>query len=208
MSGKFTPRPRLDEAVARMIAPKITEAARDVVAPLARSLAPPSKTWVNSGDDRVREPHVTASGQTVAGNVRFKLTAFEWDIQHPGAAHGAGGATGDGSGWSGPRGRTVPGMHSYLLEPRDPTGGAFVQVVHCRCQAVMDPEGVSRTVGVRDAVAAGTKVTAYVYAEGELAMQAEHGDIYPFPVSEPVADGTRFMHRAASLAANTLRARQ
>lgn len=206
--GKFTPRTDLDLVVARMIAPSVNRIAHEVVADTARKLAPPTKTWATVGDDAVRRTHVEAEGQEVADNVRFKLTAFEWDVQHPGASYDVPIKRGDGSGWTGPDARTVPGVHTYLLEPRDPTGGAFVQIVNCRCSIVTNPEGVARFVKVDEAVPVGTRVTATVYAEGEIPLQAEHGDLYPFPVSIPVAKGTLFMHRAAVQAANTLRARQ
>ena len=79
---------------------------------------------------------------------------------------------------------------------------------NCRCAVVIDPRGIANRVHVEEAVPKGTSVVAKVVAEGDGVKEAEHGDVYPFPVSEPVAKGTLFMHRAAVLAANTIRARQ
>lgn len=205
--AKVTLRPDLDEVIARMITPKINEIAHEV-APQAQALAPGTKTWMSVGDDRVRDPHVRAHGQTVPENARFKLTAFEWDLQHPGASVDAPIKRGDGSGWSGPGARTVPGVHSYLLEPRDPTGGHFVQIVNCRCSVVRNPGGIKDLIHVEEAVPKGTLVQALIVAEGEGVMEAEHGDVYPFPVATPVMKGSLFMHRAAIMAANAIRARQ
>lgn len=206
--AKFTAVPGLNELVAEMIAPELTNIA-EFVADKARSYAPPTKKWRNVGDSRVRPSHVHAGGQEVPDNLRFELTAFEWDVKHPGASRvGGRDQTGDGSGWDGPAARTVPGVKSFLKFPRDHTGGHLVQILNCRCGVVMDPDGVAKLVKVEAAVARGTKVTATVVAEGSHVHGAEYGDVYPSPVLEPVAKGTFFMHRAAVAAENELRARR
>lgn len=205
--GEFTPRPDLDLLVARMIAPELNRIAHEVVLPTAKRLAPGTKTWQSVGDEHVRKTHVEAHGQTVAENARFKLTAYQWDLEHPGAI-GAPFKVGDGSGWDGPDAATVPGVYSYFLEPRDQTAGAYVNAVNCRCFIVRNPDGISEHVEVDEAVPTTTHLVARVYVESNEVKDAEYGDLYPFPVSEPAAKGSMFMHRAAVEAANVLRARQ
>ena len=204
--ARVTLRPDLNQVIARMIAPQINEAAHET-AQVAKELAPPTKRWFNQGDDGVRTQHVHAEGQEVPDNIRFKLPAYEWDVKHPGVTDSVV-RVGDGSGWTGPQAKTVPGVHSYLLEPRDHTGGAYIAIVNCRCGVVKDPQGIAQYVTVKDAVPTGTNVKALVVADGPGVTEAEHGDVYPFPVTIPVAKGTLFMHRAAVVAANTIRARQ
>lgn len=205
--GKVKLRPDLNEVVARMVLPSVNETA-EFVADKARAFAPPTKTWRSQRDAKVREPHVHADGQVVPDNLRFQLTAYQWDLQHPGAVP-VERARGDGSGWDGPTGQTVPGSNSWLTRPRDHTSGHLIQTLHCRCYLEVDPRGVAKMVTVKRAtVPKGTKVVAKVVAEGAGVMGAEYGEIYPFPVTEPVADGTMFMHRAADAARNELRARR
>lgn len=186
----FTVRPGLDQIVAGMIAPKVGEVAKQA-GKIAKRGAPPTKTWISRRDGKVRMPHVHADGDEMPDNLRFKLTAFAWDLEHPGSLpveveKGTG-----ASRW--PDARTVPGRHSYLLFPRDKSQGHFVQIVNCRCVLEMDPEGVARMIRVTEPVQFGTKVTAKVIAEGAYVEQAERGEVYPGGL---VAEGEWFMRKA------------
>lgn len=196
----FTARKDLGAVVARMVTDELTRIAESV-ADDARRNAPPTKTWVSVRDGHVRDPHVKADGQEVPENARFKLNAYEWDVQHPGA-HGGTIRRGDGTGWDGPQARTVPGVYSYLNEPRDQTSGTFVQIVNCRCRIQVDQDGIARMVRVVPAVARGSRAVAYVVAEGDGVVVAEKGDVYPGPVTDPIAHGSYFMRRAAMAARN------
>ncbi|WP_327430495.1 hypothetical protein [Streptomyces sp. NBC_01236] len=91
--AKFTPAQGLEEALARMVA-RLCRIAHQVEIE-AKRLAPPTKRWVTTGDDRLRLTHVAAQGQEVPGNLRFEINSMQWDIEHRGV-----------------------GAHTYILEPR------------------------------------------------------------------------------------------
>lgn len=193
MAGaKFKVTPGLDEIVARMIRPELGRIANEA-GRVAKRLAPPTKTWVTMRDARVRQPHVHADGDELPDNLRFKLTAFAWDLEHPGAlpiGGETGGGADDGSGWG--EAQTVPGRYSYLRYPRDRSQGHLVQIINCRCVLEMDPEGVAKMIRVTEPIVNGTKVTATVIAEGDYVVEAEYGEVYP---GDLIAEGTKFMHR-------------
>ena len=186
--ARFTVRPDLDEVVARMVAPKVGEVARET-ARVAKKHAPPTKTWLSMRDNRVREPHVHADGDELPDNLRFKLTAFAWDLEHPGALPIGGETGGDGtSKW--PDAETVPGRYSYLRYPRDKSQGHLVQIVNCRCVLQMDPDGVAKMISVTPVKVVGAKATATVVAQGAYVIEAERGDVYEYDL---VAPPTNFM---------------
>lgn len=194
MAG-FKARADLDAIVAHMVKDKVTEVARQASV-IAKREAPPTKTWVSMRDGAVRMPHVHADGDELPANLRFKLTAFAWDLEHPGAVPIAveRGGAGKGKKTSWPRtAQTVPGRYSYLRFPRDKSQGHFVQIVNCRCQLEMDPEGVAKMISVTPAVVSGTKVQAKVVAEGKYVVEAERGDVYEYDL---IADGEWFMRKA------------
>lgn len=159
---------------------------------VAKRLAPPTKTWLSMGDDRVRMPHVHADGDELPDNLRFKLTAFAWDLEHPGAMGSPVKGTGAGKTHWQRTAATVPGRYSYLLFPRDPSAGAYIQVVNCRCGLEVDPNGVAKMIRVQEPKVVGAKVTAKVIAEGPYVVEAERGDVYEDGL---IAEGTWFMRR-------------
>lgn len=190
MAG-FKARKDLDEVVAHMIRPEVGRIAEEA-GRVAKRHAPATKQWVSMRDGKVRDPHVHADGDTLPDNLRFKLTAFAWDLEHPGALpiEVEKGGTGN-SKW--PDAQTVPGRHSYLRFPRDKSQGHLVQIINCRCQLEMDPEGVARMISVTEATVVGTKVSAKVVASGDYVVQAERGDVYEYDL---IAEGEWFMRKA------------
>jgi hypothetical protein len=191
MAKRFKARKDLDLIVAQMVKDHVTETAREAER-IAKREAPPTKTWVSMRDGAVREPHWHADGDELPNNLRFKLTAFAWDLAHPGAVPiemqrnaGVGNNWGDAP--------TVPGRYSYLRFPRDKSQGHFVQIVNCRCTLKMDPEGVAKMISVTPATVTGTKVQAKVVAEGKYVVEAERGEVYEYDL---IADGEWFMHKA------------
>lgn len=188
--AKFTVRKDLDEVVARMALPKVREVANEA-GRVAKRNAPPTKKWLSMRDGKVREPHVHADGDELPDNLRFKLTAFAWDLEHPGALPIEIERGGSGnSRW--PDAQTVPGRYSYLKAPRDKTQGHLVQIINCRCQLVMDPQGVAKMISVTAPLIRGTKVTAKVVAQGNYVVEAEQGDVYEYDLR---AEPTHFMRR-------------
>ena len=196
--AKFTPRPGLDELVARMIVGDVNKII-EATAATARRLAPPTKQWISVMDGRERHSHNLAHGKTIPDNLRFTLKAFQWDVEHPhlGGVRGSIRRHGDGMGYDGPTAK-YSGSSSYLLKPRDRSGEHWVQVVNCRCVIKRDPLGIARMVGVDLAHAVGTRVSGMVYAEGPGVLAAEHGDEYPLPSGPRRERGTKFMARTVA----------
>ena len=190
MSGaKFTAVPGLDQLVAKMIVDNVQAVVR-ATEEEAKIQAPPTKKWMSRGDSIVRRTHRKVHGKEIPSNLLFELDAYQWDVEHPGHAGAIPAAFNPkGSNW---RDSPLAGSSVYLREPRDPTPGHYVQIIHCRCYLEVDPNGVAKWVGSTKARASGTKVSGTVYAKHELIMGAEYGDVYPGPV---VAEGTYFMHK-------------
>lgn len=199
MSGaKFTPAPGLDALVARMIVRDVQDVVRETESEAKRQ-APDTKTWITRRDAFVRRTHRAVDGKEIPENLRFKLTAYEWDLQHPGAIPVA---TRNRGGHSTTDSALGAGS-SYLREPRDPSQGHYVQIVHCRCELARTPNGVAKWVSSTVAKAVGTKVSGVVYAEHELIIPTEYGDVYPGGM---IAPPTLFMHRTVGIMAARLRA--
>ena len=201
--AKFTPITGLDEEVAvRIVAEAVGTIAREVQEE-AKRRAPPTKEWVSMGDNAVRKQHRRVNSQVRPDNLRFQLTAYLWDLQHPHAI-GAPVKRGTGGGWDGPDADMVEGAFSYLLAPRDQTAGAYVAIVNCRCVLLMHPDGISKLIKRTRTRVLGTKVQAVVYAQGEFMIEAEYGDVYPGDLFSP---GTWFMTGAAIAVAARRRGR-
>jgi hypothetical protein len=148
---RFEPAPGLDAKVASMLVPTVTEIAVTVAA-AARDAAPKDKQWVTKGDERVRDEHRDADGQTVPVNLRYALETPRSDLRYTSQSVQLGGY---------PRSTEfTPGL-----------------TVECRCESV--PTGTS---SIADAIAAdaalviGTRVTAQVRCEADLCVNAEHGN--------------------------------
>lgn len=204
--AKFTPAPDLELKAARLVVDAIDHVAADVER-VAKQLAPPTKKWQSVGDGAVRRQHREADGQEIPDNLRFDLTAYEWDVKHPGRI-GPLQRRGNGGGWNGPDARLMPGRHTWLRFPRDPTGGAYVAIVNCRCSMLIDPDGIAKLIS-RDRARiedGGRKVTALVHADGKWVVKAEVGDVYDG--GRFIAPGTFYMSRAASSVAALRRARR
>ena len=189
MSGaKFHPVDNLDQLVARMIVDNVQDVVQATEAEAKRQ-APPTKKWVTAMDVFVRRTHRAMHGEEIPSNLRFKVQAYQWDVDNPDRI---------------PVDRNLKGGHQmrdaevatgqfvYMAEPRDHATGAYVNNVACRCQTVIDPDGVAKMVGHSRAKASGTKVSGTVYAEGKHVHPAEYGDEYPGGF---VAEGTMFMHK-------------
>lgn len=148
----FTPRVGLDEAVARMVAPKIGEIAQRVAAQAKkRGYAPRTKTWNTQGDALVRPWHRSADGQEVPENLKFK-------IEH-----------------SPRRGVAHPPGFEFLDKPRDPRSHRL-QKADCRCYATFNPTGMSALIQALPPVVQGSRVIAKVVCLHERAADAEFGD--------------------------------
>jgi hypothetical protein len=169
--AKFTAVPGLNEIVAQMCVPKVQEAAEEV-ARRARAHAPALKMWQTMEDAKVRHTHVKANKQQVPVNLRFTIKSMDWDIQHRGV-----------------------GPWTYMLFPRDESSRALANLLNCRCVLRFDKDGVGKYVKTTEARAEGAKATAKVVAEGNLVVQAEYGDVYPFGNH---SEGAFFMGRAAA----------
>ena len=168
----------VDEIVARMVLPAVNRVGEKATE-LAKAGAPPTKLWQTMEDARVRPEHRRANQQVVPENLRFTVKSHPWDMEHRGL-----------------------GEFTYLLEPRDESSGAVVNLKNCRCWPVIDPDGVADLVSWEEAQVTGKRVRGLVVADGNLVVQAERGDIYPGGL---VCDGTWFMAKAAAEAAVMLR---
>lgn len=170
MAGTFTARKGLDELVAGMVAPRVQRAVNGV-ATLAKSpgYAPPTKTWVSKGDERVRPTHVrteaTERNQSLPANLRFVVLTDSWEVKH----------------------RGVP-REQLAAVPRDPSLSIGARI-NCRCRSVTRADGVRKTVHARPVEVHGTHVTGEVVCTHPLAQGAEYG--------EGADRGTRFLGRAA-----------
>jgi hypothetical protein len=193
--AKFDVRDDLDEVIARMVRPHVQDVAREAEK-VAKTLAPPTKKWKSVGDAYVRKTHRAVDGVEIPDNLRFELDAYQYDIDHPDAVMAA-----QHKGGHDTRDRELAaGMHSFMLEPRDHTPRHSVQVVHCRCTAERDPNGVAKHVGSTEAVVSGTKASATVYADGPNMIQAEYGDEYGDGGSvQFVSPGTFFMRKTVGV---------
>lgn len=189
MSGaEFHPVDNLDQLIAQMIEDNVATFVRDTEAEAKRQ-APPTKTWRTARDAHVRRTHRGMDGEELPSNLRFKVQAYQWDIEHPGAMPVERNTSGGHQARDAP---IAPGQFSYMIEPRDHSVGHLVQIVSCRCRIVLDPQGVAKMVGSTGVTRVGTKVSGTVYAEGEHVIEAEYGDVYPGGF---VAEGTFFMRK-------------
>jgi hypothetical protein len=175
--GEFIPVPGLEELVAAMVVPGVRRIGERVEA-RARKLAPPTKTWVTVGDDKVRHTHVVTNGQDVPGNLRFEVLSMDWDRRHRGL-----------------------GEFTYMKEPKDETSRAVANIKNCRCYAQLDPQGIARGINARQPVVTGKTVRLTVVCEGDKVVQSEFGDVYPGGL---VAQGAHFMAKAAAEVSVTL----
>ncbi|MFB8026019.1 MULTISPECIES: hypothetical protein [unclassified Streptomyces] len=172
--AKFHPEPGLEQKLALFLAPQIHEIAREVERQ-AKVFAPPTKKWVTVGDDKVRPTHVSANGQEVPANLRFKVQSMRWDRVHRGV-----------------------GPTTYMKAPRDESSRAVANIKNCRCHAASIPDGISRLINTGPPVVVGSTVTVKVVAEGEWVVPAEIGTVYPGNLE---AKGAYYMARAAAAVA-------
>lgn len=184
--AKFTPKPGLDRMLATMCVDAVQGFVEQTEAEAKRQ-APGTKAWQTARDVYVRRTHKGMDGVSMPENLRFKVQAYEWDVKHPGVAPVARNEKGGHQFRDAP---IAPGVHNYMDGPRDGPASGLVQTISCRCQLVLDPDGVAKMVGHERATVSGTKVRGVVYAEGEHIMAAEYGDEYP---NGFVGHGTHFM---------------
>jgi len=175
--GSFTPVPGLEELVAAMVAPEVQRIA-DRVTNAARQFAPPTKTWVSMGDDRVRKTHVQTHGQEVPDNLRFAVPSMDWDRKHRGV-----------------------GPTTYMRFPKDETSRAVANLKNCRCVPRLDPQGIAKGINASQVTVAGKVVRVRVVCEGNLVVESEFGDVYPGGL---IAKGAHFMARATAAVAAVL----
>lgn len=197
MSGKFEPRDDLEHIIARMIVPEV-QAIIDAAEGEIKATAPRTKTWKSSNDAFVREAHRLMDGVTIPENTKFKVPAYQWDVEHPGAVPVERGRRGSHKPYR--DAKLAPGHFAYMDEPRDLTAGAYVNTVHCRCRVEYNEGGLGGSVTATKAVAVGPTVHAQIVAEADGILEAEYGDVYP---GNRVAEGTGWVRRALS----TIRAR-
>lgn len=182
-----------DEAIARMVAPHVTNLAKQV-AVTARRTAPPVKEWETRRDDRVRPTHVATDRQRRPANLRFALPSTQWDI---------------GIGREPDREAYVRALGvDYFDHPGEHLEWARGNYENCRCRIVWDPTGLARHVQHSDAVVTGTVARATVWVTAPHAVGAELGELYPTPYGAQPAEGTYFMRKAAWTVATRSRARQ
>jgi len=184
--GNFKPVDNLDQIVAKMIQGEVARIVRETEAEAKRQ-APPTKTWHTAMDAHVRRTHRTMNGEVLPNNLRFKVQAYQWDVEHPGALPVERNMKGGHQSRDAP---IAPGAFNYMIAPRDGAASGLVQVVSCRCRIELDPLGVAKMVGSTSVTVRGTTVSGTVYAEGEHVIGAEYGDVYPGGL---IAEGTRFM---------------
>lgn len=183
--ARFEAVPGLDDLVARMVAPEVTNVAKNVER-LAKAYAPPVKKWVSMQDDRVRDTHIEANGQMRPDNLRFSLTSRPYDVSH----HGALGV-------------------DYLVKPNDHTHGLpgdAAQFIRgntpfgCRCQVVLLPTLISSRIKRQATRVVGSTVTVRIVSHSPnpdvSVVKAEYGDAYPTLRGFQHAPGTRYMRRA------------
>lgn len=147
----------------RDIVDQVTDAAvREI-----RDQAPEAKTWVTDGSENVRESHAEAHGQTIPGNLPYRLPK---QVYVPRGRGQDGRAVTPSGGW-----RTVSGW-DLAQAPRDESLPIH-QSINCRCQSVPLPGAVAAAV-TRTAVTTTRKAArAYVHvtfprvAESEFAVQ-------------------------------------
>lgn len=70
--ARFVPSPGLDEKVARMVEPTVREIMARIAAAVAMN-APDGRYWLSMQDERVRNTHWEADGQTIPANVPYIL---------------------------------------------------------------------------------------------------------------------------------------
>lgn len=207
--AKFKPAPDLEEKVLRLITPPVVRIAGQVERE-AKALAPPTKTWISMRDGGVRRQHRRVDGDEIPDNLKFELTSFEWDVQHPGhmgpMTNRRGGTSRDGGGDG--DAPLVEGHHTYLRQPRDTTAGAYIAVINCRCRIESDPDGIAKLISRGAPVRRGHTLTVTVVCEGDYVRQAEYGEEYPGELGGGVVEGVHFMRRAAANVAAKTRARR
>jgi hypothetical protein len=177
--GGFTPAPGLNERVARMVADRVKDLAKEVADEI-KAGAPPTKRWQTQEDPLVRDTHFRVNGQEVPDNLRFEVPSMDWDREHRGV-----------------------GKTTYMLAPKDETSRAVANINHCRCRADPVPDGISKHVAVTNPQQHGAKVTATVYCDAPHAHAAEYGDVYPFGNISP---GTFFFGQGVAAARARLQA--
>jgi len=183
----FTLAPGLEAKVARMVTPAVVEIAREVERD-AKELAPATKDWVSMRDARVRHTHVQADDDNntdtrgIPDNLRFAIKSMQWDREHRGL-----------------------GPMTYLRFPGDESSRAYVNLIHCRCRAEIDPDGIAKLISTEQPVVGRHEVTVKVVCEGNWVVASEFGTVYP---GNLIAEPARFMGRAASQVAARRRARR
>jgi len=135
--------------MAQAVTPALTRLAQ-IAADGARQAAPPDKTWITQGDDRVRPEHEEAHGQTVPDNLRFTLTSPPYDVQHNGA-----------------------GPQQMARAPRDPNLTIGLRI-ECRCQTAT-VQGIAGDITAHPGQATGTRAAAAITVEHHLCVTAEFG---------------------------------
>lgn len=181
--ARFVAGPDLERKALELVTPQLLQVADRVVAE-AKRLAPPTKAWISLRDGRVRDTHVEADQKQtdIPGNLRFKVTSMQWDIDNRGL-----------------------GPHTWMQEPRDESSRAVANILNCRCKRVDDPEGIRKLISRSQPISGARTVTSVVVCEGHLVVQAEFGDRYDLGLA---ADGAHFMSGAAAVVAAELRARR
>ncbi len=141
----------LEKLAAKLVVDQVTQITRDL-RDAARDNAPPSKTWITQGDERVRPEHRKANNQEVPENVRYQVKTPKYDMEH-----------------------YDPHEYQLLKYPRDEENGTPGNVENCRCFENINPEGVRQNIHFLRAQQKGDKVTGSVNAKFNRIEESEYG---------------------------------
>ncbi|WP_052424100.1 hypothetical protein [Nonomuraea candida] len=156
----------LSKKITAMVARRVDQVADDV-AQGARDNAPAAKVWVTDADEQVRPSHAKAHGQTIPGNVDFRLQAMEYEPKGRGRD---GKAVNRAGGW-----QLLEGVWDVAGHPRDERL-PYHQTVNCRCQSADLPGAVAASVRSTPAQPDGKTITATVSVEFERVAESEHAE--------------------------------
>jgi len=148
---KFIPSPTLElDAAARIALPAVRSATADVER-LAKTYAPPGKTWISARDEKVRESHRIADGQEIPDNLRYQVPKVNYQN------------------W-------MQAEEGYDLarRPRDPDL-PVEQSRNCRCQSVDLPRAVANSIHTDGPTLTGTEAVAVLSSSFNRVAESEFG---------------------------------
>lgn len=169
--------PDLDAAVARdCIRPWMERAITDLVIEVQK-LCPPARIWQTMGDDKVRETHRKAEGQTIPSNLRFILERPSAGPTVKGqtsrAIHHAAGRDGGRTGNIARKPEEIGTEQGrYPRDEQLSPGNRY----NCRCNAVTVSGLIAATVVADPVEVAGPEVRGTVGSRFPRIIDSEFGD--------------------------------